>query len=537
MSLIRLKEVSKKFDRKRVLRRVHFRLEKGDRVGLLGNNGVGKTTVLKMILGREEPTEGQIERNEDLRIGYFSQFSELSGDVSIEQVLEDVFASVKAVEASLRQTEEALARNPEGRELDRLLDEYQTLMAEVEHRDGWTYHNLIDTALTKLGFTDLYRRRPIDQLSGGWRNRAALAKILLETPDVLLLDEPTNFLDLAGLSWLEEYLGQFKGAVILVSHDRDFLDRVVTRVVEIENYGFQDYAGGFTEFIRNKRLRTKQLERQFQFERELLAFEAEAIQDRREAAKDPSASLKRRLARIKKEVTPREVDKIVTGIYGGLRSVNDLCEVEQVSKHYGDQTLFNRLSFEIHRGERIAVVGPNGCGKTTLMKVLREEVTPDEGRVNWKIGNAYVDYNTILEELDPEDTVTHKVNFEGLGHRAPRKQVNRFLQLMQFSEMELKQRIGTLSGGQKARVALALSLLSGSPVVLLDEPTNHLDLRSTQVMERALAHFPGAVVVVSHDRFFIDKVASRLIVFEADGKVEIVSGNWTTWFTQHAPAG
>ncbi len=330
------------------------------------------------------------------------------------------------------------------------------------------------------------------------------------------MDEPTNFLDLSGLSWLEEYLGQFKGAVVLVSHDRDFLDRVANRIVEIENYRFQNYADGFTNYIRNKRLRTRQLERQFQFERELLAFEAEAIQDRQEAAKDPSASLKRHLARIKKEVTPREVDKIVTGIYGGLRSVNDLCEVEQISKHYGDQTLFDRLSFEIHRGERIAVVGPNGCGKTTLMKVLREEVMPDEGRINWKIGNAYVDYNTMLEELDPEDTVTHKVNFEGLGHRAPRKQVNRFLQLMQFSEIECKQRIGTLSGGQKARVALALSLLSGSPVVLLDEPTNHLDLRSTQVMERALTHFPGAVVVVSHDRFFIDKVATRLIAFEAE---------------------
>ena len=230
------------------------------------------------------------------------------------------------------------------------------------------------------------------------------------------------------------------------------------------------------------------------------------------------------------------MDKIVTGIYSGLRSVNDLCEVGQISKSYGDHALFQRLSVEIHKGERIAVVGPNGCGKTTLMKVLRGEIPPDDGRVNWKIGDAYVDYNRVLDELDPQDTVTHKVNVEGLGHRAPRKHVNRFLQLMQFSEMDLKQRIGTLSGGQKARVALALSLLSGSPVVLLDEPTNHLDMRSTQVMERALAHFPGAIVVVSHDRFFIDKVANRLVVFDGHGKVEIVNGNWTTWSAQHAPA-
>ena len=533
MSLIRLDEVSKRFDRRQVLRKVFFRLEK---VGLVGNNGSGKTTVLRMILGREEPSEGQIDKENELRIGYFSQFSELSGDVSIEHVLADLLASIKATEDALRQTEDALSRNPGGSKLDRLLKDYESLMARVEAQDGWTYQHRIDTVLSKLGFSDVYRSRPIGQLSGGWRNRAALAKILLEAPDVLLLDEPTNFLDLEGLSWLEGWLGQFGGAVILVSHDRDFLDKVVTRVVEIENYRFQDYAGGFVEYIQKKRLRTKQLERQFQFEQELLAFEAEAIHDRREAATDPTGSLKRRLANIKKEIAPREVDKIVTGIYSGLRSVNDLCEVGQISKSYGDHALFQRLSVEIHKGERIAVVGPNGCGKTTLMKVLRGEIRPDDGRVNWKIGDAYVDYNRVLDELDPQDTVTHKVNVEGLGHRAPRKHVNRFLQLMQFSEMDLKQRIGTLSGGQKARVALALSLLSGSPVVLLDEPTNHLDMRSTQVMERALAHFPGAIVVVSHDRFFIDKVANRLVVFDGHGKVEIVNGNWTTWSAQHAPA-
>ncbi len=535
MSLIRLREVSKRFDRKQVLRQVFFRLEEGDRVGLIGNNGTGKTTVLEMILGRQEPSEGQIEVDDGLRIGYFSQFSELSGETSIEEVLQQLFAPIKMIEGKLRQTEEALADKPDGSGLERLLERYESLTAEMEIHDGWTYQHRIDTVLSRLGFSDLHRSVPIDQLSGGWRNRAALAKILLEAPHVLLLDEPTNFLDLAGLSWLEGWLDRFRGAVILVSHDRDFLERVVHRVLEIENYCLQEYDGGFVDYIRKKRMRTGQLERQYRFEEELLAFEAEAIRDRREAAKNPSASLRRRLASIKKGAAPRQVDQVVTAIYRGIRSADDLCEVDRASMSYGGRALFQDLGFEIHKGDRIAVVGPNGCGKTTLMKLLREEIQPVEGRVNWKGGNTYVDYNEILEGLDPLATVTRKVNFEGLANRAPRKQVNRFLQLLGFSEAELYQKIGTLSGGQKARVALALALLSGSPVVLLDEPTNHLDLRSTQVMERALAHFPGAIVVVSHDRFFIDKIANRLIVFQADG-VEVVDGNWTTWFAEDATA-
>ena len=536
MSVIRLRDVSKRFDGRQVLRQIFFRLEDGARVGLVGNNGTGKTTVLRLILGREHPSEGRVEVDDGLRIGYFSQFSELSGAACIEDVLRDLFAHIETTESQLRQTEEALSGGPEGAELARLLKDYEALMAVMEAADGWTYQHRIDTVLSKLGFSERYRRLPIDQLSGGWRNRAALAKILLEAPNVLLLDEPTNFLDLQGLSWLEGWLARFNGAVILVSHDRDFLDQVVTQVVEIENYRFQEYEGGFAEYIRKKRVRTKQRERQFRFEAELLAFEAEAIQDRQEAAKNPNASLTRRLAHIKKEVAQREVDTIVTGIYGGIGSVDDLCEVVQVSKRYGADALFQNLGFEVHKGDRLAVVGPNGCGKTTLMKVLREEIPPETGHVTWKTGEAYIDFNTVLDGLDPQRTMTRVVNYEGLAHRAPRKQVNRFLHLLGFSEADLHQKIGTLSGGERARVALALCLLSGSPVVLLDEPTNHLDMKSTQVMERALAHFPGAIVVVSHDRFFLDKVATRLLVFEGGGRVELVNGNWTQWAAQHAEA-
>ncbi len=529
MSLIRLRQVSKRYGRNQVLRDVFYRLAPGDRTGLLGRNGSGKTTVLRLILGREEPSGGEIEVAADLRIGYFSQFSELSGEASIESVLREVFEPIRRIEAELADVARALGEGAAGDRQNRLLKRYEALAAEMEHRDGWTCEHRIDTALSRLGFSHRHRTMPVDHLSGGWRNRAALAKILLEAPDVLLLDEPTNFLDFDGLAWLESWLGQFRGAALVVSHDRHFLDRAVNRVIEIQNHRFHEYDCGFVEFVRRKRGKTRQLEREFRHEEELLAFEAEAIQDRREAARNPSRALARRLADIRKRQAPREVDTIVTGIYRGMRTADELCEVTRLSKRYGGQTLFDDLDFTLHRGDRLVVVGPNGCGKTTLLRVLRNEVAPDAGRVHWKLGHPCVDYNAVLDGLDPQATVTRKVNFEGLAHRAPRKQVHRFLELLQFSAMDLQQEIGTLSGGQRARVALALSLLSGAPVVILDEPTNHLDVTATQVMERALVHFPGAVIVVSHDRFFIDKVATRLLVFEGNGRASTVNANWTLW--------
>ena len=532
MTLVRLQNVSKAYDSNVILRDVFFRLKKGDRVGLIGKNGVGKTTVLKLILGQEEPTKGDVYVAQDTRIGYFSQFSQLEGDASTLDTLEGLYADIRAIEDELGEIEAALNAKPDDKQLAGLLSRQARLIEEMERRDGWTYRVRINTALSRLGFSEADCSKPIDRLSGGWRNRAALAKILLENPDVLLMDEPTNYLDIEGLSWLEEWFKKIRGALIVVSHDRHFLERVVNRIVEVENRHFQEYKGNFIQYVREKKLRIKTLGRQFQHEKELLVFEAEAIADRREAAKNPGKALARRLANIKKQVEPRPIDKIVTDIYGKLHVPNMLCRVENMSKAYGAQTLLRGLSLEIHRGDRIAVIGPNGCGKTTLLRMLAEKAAPDSGGVSWVSGSVhgeYAFYNQMLDELDAADSITHAVNIVGLAFRAPRKQVNRFLAMFQFSEMDLRQRIGTLSGGQRARVALAQCLLSGAPAVILDEPTNHLDITSAQVMERALAHFPGAVIVVSHDRFFIDKVATRLLVFEGDGEVRDINGNWTLW--------
>jgi len=533
MSLIRLNNVTMKYEDRMVLRNVFFKLQEGDRVGLIGKNGSGKTTMLRLILDQIEPSSGAVECEPGLKVGYFSQFSALDGALSVQQVLEDLFADIRVLEDDLNQLATALETVEDAGEMERLLERQATGLDEMTRQDGWEYGRHIDTVLSKLGFTDSYRDRPIDQLSGGWRNRAALAKILLEAPDVLLLDEPTNYLDVEGLAWLEGWLNGFRGGLLLISHDRQFLDGVVTRVVEVENYQFQEYAGSFTDYIREKQFRFKTLERQFMHEEELLTFEAEAISDRDEARRNPSQSLQRKLADLKKRREPRPVDAVVSAIYQGIRLPDKMLAAEGLAKSYGGLTLFSEVSFEVQKGERMAIVGPNGSGKSTLLRLLTGVEEADRGEVIWPGGTSFADFNQILAEQDPGDTVTHAVNTMGgpgsLAFGAQRKQVNKFLGLLQFSEMDLNQRIGTLSGGQRARVALAKCLLSGAQTLVLDEPTNHLDLTSTQVMERALVNFPGAVVVVSHDRFFLDKVATRLLVFGEGGRTEEFSGNWTMW--------
>ena len=519
MSLIRLQDVNVGFEKTQILREAFFRLEPKDRVGLIGKNGSGKSTLLKLILEQVEPDSGTVTVEQGVKIGYFSQFSELNGEATITEVLDALFVEIKAVEAELASIDETLGADPEPKVMDRLIRRQAELFEAMDRLDGWDYPRRIDAALTTLGFSEAHRTCPIDALSGGWRNRAALAKILLQAPDVLLLDEPTNYLDVAGVEWLEGWFRDFRGAAVVVSHDRKFLDAVVTRIIEVENFHLHEYAGNFAEYVVQKQFRLKALQSQFVHESELLAFEAEGIADRREAAKAGGGALGSRLAKIKKARAPRPVDQIITEIYAGLHVKDNLCRAESLEKSYGARTLFSGLSFEIRRGDRLVVLGANGSGKTTLLRVLTGEEKPDAGKVAWANGAKMVSYNQVLAELDDEDTVTHAVNAmpDSLALTATKKSVNRFLTMFQFSEADLKQKIGNLSGGQKARVAMAQCLLSGASVLLLDEPTNHLDLSSTQVMERALLHFPGAVVVVSHDRFFTEKIANRHLVFGAGG--------------------
>jgi len=531
MSLVRLKGVTKKYEERLVLKEIFFKLSAGERVGLIGPNGSGKTTLLNLLLLREEATEGEVEHSHNIKIGYFSQFSELDTDASIQAILEDVLSSTKALLTELEEIEQKMG---ETEDLDPLLQRQAEVLELIEHADGWNWKNRIETVLSKLGFSAKNRTQPIHALSGGWKNRAALAKILLEEPDVLLLDEPTNYLDVEGMDWLETWIKKFRGAILIVSHDRHFLDRVVTRIAELENYHLHDYTGSFEDYVLERKKRLKMIERQHLYEEELLAYESEAIDDRKEAAKAPSQWLLKRLANIKKSVQPPAMERIITSIYENLRVSGQLLRVKDLAKSYGDEELFKALTFTISKGDRLAIIGPNGCGKSTLLRIITGDEPDHTGSAQWlSTGNGFaysgVSFNHILRDLDPNEQLSKTIGGTyGIVKDAPRKDVKEFLTMFQFSELDLRTRVGNLSGGQKARVALALCLLSGAGLLILDEPTNHLDLTSTQVMERALTHFPGAVITVSHDRFFIDKIATRLLVFEGGPTPRMVEGNWST---------
>ena len=521
MSWIRLKGISKSYERNTIFRDVNFKLTEHDKVGLVGQNGAGKTTLIKLILGTEDPDEGTVDITDDVSIGYFSQFSELDSETTVYEELVGLFPEVHRLEAEMTEVNDGFMQSPDDNEMARLIDRQAELMAAMEAAGSWTYENDIDTVLTKLGFSEAHRNQPIGELSGGWRNRAALAKVVLQTPQVLLMDEPTNYLDIEGLRWLENWFQKFNGALIVISHDRQFLDAVCNRIVEVENNRTYEYEGSFGDYVQKKQMRIKSLEREFAHEAELLAYEQEAISNRKELAKNPSKALRRKLANVKRSGKPRPVDQIVTEIYNGLHIKDELCKVRHASKAFNNEPLFDNVHLDIGRGDRIAILGANGCGKTTLLNALAENEPLTSGEITWTKGTTFVSFNQLTDALDLDDTVAHAVNAmpDSLAFSATKKSVNRFLGLFQFSEMDLKQKIGNLSGGERARVALAQCLLSGAAVIILDEPTNHLDMQSTQVMERALAHFPGAVLVVSHDRFFIDKVANRILAFDGNGGV------------------
>lgn len=518
MSVIRMENVTKRYEDTLIFRDIYFRISMGERIGLIGRNGAGKSTVFKLIMGREEPTEGKVEVNAGVKLSYFSQFSELNGGKSVQEELELSYEHIWEIERELKELEERLGQAADDQELNRCLERQADLFELMEHHDGWNVSVEIDTVLSKLGFDERSRHQPVGELSGGWRNRAALAKLLIEKPEVVLLDEPTNYLDMDGIAWLEQWLNRFTGAMLLISHDRQFLDRVVTKTIEIENYHFQEYDGNYTDYIRKKKLRKKVLDRQFEWEEELLIMEADAV-DNRKQKKSSKDRLSRKLADMRKQVEPNPVNVLITDIYESLRFPDNLCQVQHASKSYGERTIVNQAAFDIQKEDRIAIVGPNGSGKSTLIKLLTGEEQPDSGEVRWERGATYAYFNKMWEELDKKDTVTHAVNNYGLGLLAPRKKVNKFLSMLQFSEADLQKTIGNLSGGQQARVALAKCLLSGAAVIILDEPTNHLDLTSIQVMEQALIHFPGAIVTVSHDRFFIEKIATKQLTYEPDGQL------------------
>jgi sulfate-transporting ATPase len=561
LSILRIKKLSLRYEDKQILREVYLRIAAGERVGLAGANGTGKTSLFRLILEQVDATagsaaahaaetpglreiEGDVELDHGLRVGYFSQFSKLDGQRSIQAILEAAFSEVQAWERELSEIEQALGDDPDPASLDSLLLRQGELFEQMTDREGWSYGLKIDTVLTKLGFDATHRARPVEQLSDGWRNRASLAQILIEQPELLLLDEPTNYLDVEGIRFLESWISRISSAVLVVSHDRQFLDAIVNRIVEIENYRLHDYPGAYDAYLRAKTKLAGQLTKEYRHEEELLLFETATI-TKRKAAKaatkgTSSAKTARKVSKIRKGGITPTVDNVVSAVYAKLHLPTELAEFEGLTASREGRTLFEDVSFSLKRRDRVVILGRNGCGKTTLLDVLTERLEPDGGEVRWRPGVRFSEFTAVLDELEPNARLLRcamaaPAQFLESHEMPSQKNVMRFLRMLGFSEPDLQLRVGTLSGGERARLALCWCLTSGPAVIVLDEPTNHLDMRSAQIMERALVKFPGAVLAVSHDRFFIDKVATSLLVFE-DGRVNRYSGGWSIYQRRVAQA-
>ncbi len=525
--MIQLSGAGKRFGPKLLFEDLNWMITAQDRVGLVGANGSGKTTLLKVLAGIESLDYGRLSVTRGVSSGYLPQDGlSLSGRSVFAECM-SVFASLQQMEVEMGELTHKMGElDPTGPEYAQVADRFHQLDSEFRTRDGYAIEAQVGTVLAGLGFPHEEWNKRTEDFSGGWQMRIALAKLLLEKPNLLLLDEPTNHLDLEARNWLEQYLANYPFAFVLISHDRYFLDVTVNRIVEIWNKGVHFYSGNYEKYLKQKQERTEQLEAAYRNQRERIEqLEAFISRFRYQATKAKQVQSRiKELEKIERIELPAEEKTIHFSFPQPKPSGRIVAEFQNVSKSYGDKFVFGNVNFIIERGDRIALVGVNGAGKSTLIKLLagREALTGGEYRLGH---NAEVDYfaQDQYKELDPNARMLD--DLQGEAPRSTNTELRNLLGCFLFSEDDVFKRIGVLSGGERNRYALARMLLQPSNFLLLDEPTNHLDMRAKDVLLESLEKYTGPVVFVSHDRYFIDKLATR--IFEvADGEVRIFPGNY-----------
>lgn len=509
-----------------ILEGVDFHVNGGDRVGLVGRNGAGKTTLLNLITGELSPDSGQIFIPSGLKIGYLKQRDNFNSENTLIEEINSIFTPIREIEAEIEKTADMIEKNPEDMKLIEKLDK---LHQDYDRMGGYTYKSETNGILNSMAFSEEFYDKKISTLSGGERTRLALAALLLEKPDLLILDEPTNHLDIGTLKWLEQYLSSYKGSIIIVSHDRYFLDRSVNRIFEIEHHRLKAYDGNYSAFAEKKRqLRDAEL-RAYNNQQREIARQEEMIRRMKERGTEKLAkraqSREKRLKGIEKLDTPMsEEGRIKISFNQDFQSGNDVILTEGVSKSFGHgesrRVLFENVNMDIKRGEKICIVGPNGVGKTTLLKIILNQTAPERGRV--KIGHnvAFGYYDQGQQLLNTENTVLEemKETYRTYTDTQMRSILGRFL----FRNDEVFLKVGDLSGGEKARLSLLKMMLGGANTLLLDEPTNHMDIESKEVFEEALSEFPGTAVIISHDRYFLQRIPDRILELTPCGITEFL---------------
>ena len=505
--------ITKAFGENTIVTDGSFHIEDHEKVALVGPNGAGKSTLLKMIVGELSPDRGDVILTKGKTLGYLAQHQDMSGSATIYEEVRLAKADLIEMERQIRSIEQELPAL-EGEALSARLETYNRLMAEFERQNGYAYESEITGVLKGLGFTEDDFSKPVSTLSGGQKTRVSLGKLLLTKPDILLLDEPTNHLDLTSIAWLETYLLNYQGAVLIVSHDRYFLNRVVTKVLEIELGQLSSYLGNYATYAEKKQqVREARLKEYLKQQQEIKHQEAVIEKLRsfnREKSIRRAESREKMLEKMTPVEKPMEVNtQIQLTLEPSCISGNDVLKVEHLSKSFPNQTLFQDISFEIKRGEHVAIIGDNGTGKTTLLKILNE-VLPADG------GTFILGTNVHIGYYDQEHHVLNmeKTIFDEISDAYPSltgTRIRNMLAAFLFTGDDVFKRIKDLSGGERGRVSLAKLMLSEANFLILDEPTNHLDITSKEILEKALNDYTGTILYVSHDRYFINQTATRIL--------------------------
>jgi len=526
--MIQLKDVGVSFGARGLFAKATLAAGEPSRIGLVGKNGTGKTTLFRLLAGERPPDQGSIDMPRDLRIGYLPQEEIVLEEESVFDSAVEAFGHIHDIRVKMHELEERMKDSTTGsEEMEKILSRYSRLQEAYAH-DGYTFEARTAEILQGLGFKKADLDRPCGEFSGGYQMRIALARLLLSEPDLLLLDEPTNHLDLPSIEWLEDFIKNFKGTLLISSHDRYFLNRVVDEIWDTDYGTITSYKGNYTRFTEQKRARTEQMEKELKKIAETRRHLQRFIDRFRGYPKKAALvrSRKKMLERLPKVELPREAKKVMSIRFPEAPRISGrVMALEGVAKSFGDNEVFSGVDLTIEPGDRIAFVGANGEGKTTLLRIIAGELNASAGKI-WrsaKLQTAF--YTQIVEErLNPQHTILEELEEVAPGEPLPalRSLAGAFL----FSGDDADKKVSVLSGGEKSRLALAKIILSPSNLLLLDEPTNHLDLAARDVLERAIRRYPGTVVFAAHDRFLIDRLANKVVQVK-DGKAKLHLGNWT----------
>jgi len=516
--MIRLDNISKQNGHQILFIEASAALHRGEKVGLVGPNGSGKTTLFRMLTGQEAPDEGQVAADRGITIGYFSQdVGEMSGRSAVTEVMDGV-GPVSEVAAELKELEAAMADPDRADEMEAIIERY----GEVQHRftelDGYALESRAREVLAGLSFSQEMMDGDVGNLSGGWKMRVALARILLMRPDAMLLDEPSNHLDIESLIWLEQFLKGYEGMLIMTSHDREFMNRIVDKIVEIDGGSLTTYSGNYEFYEQQRALNEKQQQAQFERQQAMLAKELKFI-ERFKARASHAAQVQSRvkkLDKIERVEPPKRRQSVTFDFPQASRSGEDVVSLKQVSKAYGSRTIYDGLDFSVRRLERWCVMGINGAGKSTLLKLIAGTTEPDDGSVTVG-GSVKMGYfaQHAMDLLDGERTV-----FEQLEYTFPQASIGSLRSLagcFGFSGDDVEKRCRVLSGGEKARLVMAIMLFDPPNFLVLDEPTNHLDMATKEMLIKALSQYEGTMLFVSHDRHFLAALSNRVLELTPDG--------------------